>query len=178
MGMRFTGFKTDGLNLEQMRGLEGLWMKEIYEKYADENNVIWSGRKYKTGDIKSQDIVNQYITICNQFLYNICRAAIYTLGYSPAIGFIHTGHMDSFVYDIVDLYKADIVIPITFTLAKDNLPNYKKMREVCFQKMQEIKLLSKIQKDIDKLFPYQINSKAGLWNEDSIVDAGINYDNQ
>ncbi len=33
------------------------------------------------------------------------------------MGFIHTGHERSFVYDIADLYKAEITIPIAFEVA-------------------------------------------------------------
>lgn len=39
-------------------------------------------------------------------LYAVCQAAIVSLGYSPALGFVHTGKQLSFVYDIADLYKA------------------------------------------------------------------------
>ena len=34
----------------------------------------------------------------------------------PALGFIHTGKQLSFVYDIADLYKAEITIPLAFQL--------------------------------------------------------------
>src|SRR5690606_29919623 len=33
------------------------------------------------------------------------------------LGFVHTGHVRSFVYDIADLYKADYSIPCAFEVA-------------------------------------------------------------
>ena len=42
---------------------------------------------------------------------------IVALGCAPGLGFVHTGHALSFVFDIADLYKADISIPIAFEIA-------------------------------------------------------------
>ena len=42
---------------------------------------------------------------------------ITSLGCSAGLGFIHTGHECSFAYDIADLYKAEITIPIAFEMA-------------------------------------------------------------
>jgi len=38
-------------------------------------------------------------------------------GYSPAIGFIHTGKPLSFVYDIADLFKFETIVPEAFRIA-------------------------------------------------------------
>ena len=38
-------------------------------------------------------------------------------GCSPGLGFVHTGHDRSFVYDIADLYKAEVAIPVAFEVA-------------------------------------------------------------
>ncbi|QTR02709.1 type I-E CRISPR-associated endonuclease Cas1, partial [Saccharothrix algeriensis] len=45
------------------------------------------------------------------------HAVIVALGCAPGLGFVHTGHVKSFVYDIADLYKADVTIPIAFDVA-------------------------------------------------------------
>ena len=179
--MRFTDMKSDGLTIEQMRGIEGVRMKDIYEKWAKSTGVVWRGRKYDPKDFDAQDVINQYITVGNQLLYNICRAAIYNLGYSPAIGFIHTGHMDSFVYDIADLYKADIVIPTAFKLGSLKGIDHKQMRIDCHKAMKEKGLLKIISKDIFKLFGEEnvednVEDNAGLWNESGATSAmGVNY---
>ncbi len=175
-GMRFKDMKTDGLTLEQMRGIEGLRMKEIYQNYSRQIGVQWDGRRYNPGKFTEQSIVNQLLTVGNQLLYNICRGAIYTLGYTPAIGFIHTGHMDSFVYDLADLYKTDIVIPQAFSLAAKNVADHKYMRIKCHERMKEIKLLKQISKDIDYLFGEAGDGySTGLWDIDGVSEMGKNY---
>ena len=45
------------------------------------------------------------------------RAVIVALGCAPGLGFVHVGHECSFVYDIADLYKAEVTIPIAFEVA-------------------------------------------------------------
>ena len=39
------------------------------------------------------------------------------LSCSPGLGFVHTGHERSFVYDVADLYKAETSIPVAFEVA-------------------------------------------------------------
>ena len=41
---------------------------------------------------------------------------IVALGASPGLGFVHTGHDLSFVYDFADLYKAQYSIPVAFQM--------------------------------------------------------------
>ena len=50
-------------------------------------------------------------------LYGLAHAVIVALGCAPGLGFVHVGHEWSFVYDIADLYKAEVTIPIAFEVA-------------------------------------------------------------
>ena len=50
-------------------------------------------------------------------LYGLAYAVIVALGCAPGLGFVHVGHECSFVYDIADLYKAEVTIPIAFEVA-------------------------------------------------------------
>ena len=54
------------------------------------------------------------LSTANVCLYGLCHAAIISLGYSPELGFVHTGKMTSFVYDIADLYKMQTSVPAAF----------------------------------------------------------------
>ncbi|MGX7824652.1 hypothetical protein ACTG9Q_06130 [Actinokineospora sp. 24-640] len=45
------------------------------------------------------------------------HAVVVALGCAPGLGFVHTGHIRSFIYDVADLYKADITLPIAFDMA-------------------------------------------------------------
>lgn len=49
-----------------------------------------------------------------------CEAAILAAGYAPAVGFIHTGKPQSFVYDIADIFKFETVVPVAFRIAAKN----------------------------------------------------------
>ena len=47
----------------------------------------------------------------------LAAAAVLAAGYAPAIGFLHTGKPQSFVYDVADVYKFETVVPIAFQVA-------------------------------------------------------------
>ena len=57
------------------------------------------------------------MTAAHAALYGLSYSVIVALGASPGLGFVHTGHDLSFVYDFADLYKAEVTIPIAFTVA-------------------------------------------------------------
>jgi CRISPR-associated protein Cas1 len=95
--------------------------------------------------------VNRALSCANACLYGICHAAILATGYSPAIGFVHTGKQLSFVYDIADLYKVEVAIPVAFTIAKDNPANLERaVRLRCRDVFRESRLLQRIVPDIKK----------------------------
>jgi CRISPR-associated protein Cas1 len=50
------------------------------------------------------------------------------MGYSPHIGFIHSGSPLPFVYDLADLYKEDLCIDLAFYLTLDMAGKYNKYR--------------------------------------------------
>lgn len=110
---RYPDEKVKSKSIAELRGAEGLKMRACYQKYAKEYRVDWDKRDY---NFMETDPVNQYLTALNQFMYAITQACIIIMGYSPAIGFIHTGHMQSFVFDIADLFKEEIIIPLAFKL--------------------------------------------------------------
>ena len=45
------------------------------------------------------------------------EAAVLAAGYAPAIGFLHSGKPQSFVYDVADILKFDTVVPEAFRVA-------------------------------------------------------------
>ena len=115
--MRFPGEDIDDLTMQQLRGREGARVRGIYRQNSKYWGVPWSGREYDTDDFDSGSDVNKALSAGNACLYGICHSVIVALGMSPGLGFIHTGHERSFVYDIADLYKAEITIPAAFELA-------------------------------------------------------------
>lgn len=115
--IRFKGEDVSNLTMQQLRGREGSRIRKVYRDSAKKFNVKWERRAYKVDDFEDSDPVNQALSALNVSLYGVCHSVIVALGMSPGLGFIHTGHDKSFVYDIADLYKAELTIPLAFDLA-------------------------------------------------------------
>jgi CRISPR-associated protein Cas1 len=84
---------------------------------------VWSGREYNPDDFGGSDVVNMALSAAHACLYGVAHSVIVALGCSPGLGFVHTGHERSFVYDIADLYKAEVTIPIAFQVAAASTPD-------------------------------------------------------
>jgi CRISPR-associated protein Cas1 len=115
--MRFPGEDTSGLTMQQLRGKEGARVRRCYREHAQRTGVAWNNREYDPQDFAGSDPINQALSAAHSCLYGIVHAVIVAIGASPGLGFIHTGHERSFVYDIADLYKAEITIPVAFDIA-------------------------------------------------------------
>ena len=83
----------------------------------------WNGRSYKVEDFESSDTVNKALSAANTSLYGVVHAIIVALGCSPGLGFVHARNERSFVYDIADLYKVEITVPLAFDLAAEEPPD-------------------------------------------------------
>ncbi len=150
--IRFVEPLDSGLSLQQIRGMEGVRVREAYAKASREFGVEWRGRRYDRQNWGNADPINQALSTANALLNGLCHAAIVSGGYSPALGFIHTGKQLSFVYDIADLYKAEITIPVAFwavSLGTKDL--YKRVRLGCREAFKTQRLLDRILPDIDRL---------------------------
>src|SRR5579884_2719753 len=117
--MRFDETLSPELTLEQIRGREGVRVRDAYARASRETGLEWHGRSYDRTSWRSADPVNRALSAANSCLYGVCHAAIVSAGYSPALGFIHTGKMLSFVYDVADLYKVETTIPVAFRAAME-----------------------------------------------------------
>lgn len=109
-------------SVEQLRGLEGVRVRALYERLASRYGVTWKSRRYDASDWERGDLPNRCLSAATACLYGITEAAILAAGYAPAIGFLHTGKPLSFVYDIADLFKFETVVPIAFQVAARNAP--------------------------------------------------------
>jgi CRISPR-associated protein Cas1 len=115
--MRFPDEDVSALTMQQLRGREGARVRGVYRRCSKRWGVPWSGRVYDADDYESGSPVNKALSAGNACLYGVCHSVIAAMGLSPGLGFIHTGHERSFVYDIADLYKAEITIPTAFEAA-------------------------------------------------------------
>jgi CRISPR-associated protein Cas1 len=150
--MRFLEPLDPDLTLEQVRGREGVRVREAYRQASEEFGIEWKGRRYDRNNWANSDPINRALSQANGLLNGLCHAAIVSGGYSPALGFIHTGKQLSFVYDIADLYKAEITIPVAFwavSLGTQQLD--KRVRQGCREAFKSRGLLKRVLPDIDRL---------------------------
>ena len=121
--LRFPNEDVSNLTMQQLRGREGSRVRSVYRRCSKEYGVPWDGRLYRPDDFASGDAVNQALSAGHACLYGLAHAVITAMGCSPGLGFVHIGHERSFVYDIADLYKAEVTIPIAFEVAREDPPN-------------------------------------------------------
>ena len=180
--LRFPDETVAHLTMQQLRGREGSRVRNVYRAYAKETGVAWNGRVYNPDDFSSGDAVNQALSAGHACLYGLAHAVIVALGCAPGLGFIHVGHERSFVYDIADLYKSEITIPIAFQTAAEapeDLPTI--VRRRVRDAMVSAKILERMVHDIRWLLSPAEESMEPeeaiyLWdNQRGVVSNGINY---
>ncbi len=143
--LRFGEAPPERRSVEQLRGIEGARVKKTYELLASRYGVKWRGRKYDHTDWDSSDLPNQCLSAATACLYGITEAAILAAGYAPAVGFIHTGKPQSFVYDIADIVKFETVVPVAFDIAGKTPANpEREVRLACRDSFRKTKLLGRI----------------------------------
>jgi len=147
------GYRLDHtLSPEQVRGMEGARMRDVYAEMSEAYGVPWSGRSYATTNWAASDPINRAISAANACLNGICHAAIVSGGYSPAIGFVHVGRQLSFVYDIADLYKTEITIPLAFQVTAESEYGVEtRARYACRDAFRAHRLLQRLLPDIEEL---------------------------
>jgi len=104
-------------SVDQLRGIEGQRVKRMYQLLAQKYRVEWKYRIYDPSKWGSGDVANRCLSAATASLYGVTEAAILAAGYAPAIGFLHTGKPQSFVYDMADLVKFETVVPAAFQTA-------------------------------------------------------------
>lgn len=120
-------------------------------------------------------------------MYGIAHAVVTSLGCSPALGFVHSGHELSFVLDIADLYKTEIGIPVAFDVAaQDEEDVGSRTRRALRDRINETSLLNRCVDDIKRLLmPEATGPSAPDRDRDVVtlqsdhghqVASGVNYD--
>ena len=166
-------------------------MRDAYAAASRETGVAWSGRSYRREEWAKADPINRALSAANSCLYGVCHAAIVSAGYSPALGFIHRGKGLSFVYDVADLYKTEVTIPIAFrTVAEDAEHVERRVRYRMRDSFRAARMLPRLITDLDSLFAlsgepirtatndFDVDEAlpGGLWDPGSEeVEGGVNY---
>lgn len=151
---RFPKADLAGKTLKEMMGMEGHRVRQFYEEKANHYNVGWKGRRFEPGKFEISDVTNQILTAANAALYGILCSAVHSMGYSPHVGFIHSGSPLPFIYDLADLYKEELCIDLAFTLTLEMAGRYNKHKvsSAFRKKVIDMNLLSRIGPDIEEIF--------------------------
>lgn len=179
------------LTLQQIRGREGVRVRETYAQASRATGIPWHGRNYQRQNWNSADPVNRALSAANSCLYGVCHSAIVASGHSPGLGFIHSGKMRSFVYDIADLYKTSVTIPAAFEVVAEGESKIEsRVRHRLRDHFRSQRVLPSIIGDIDWVLNVGIPDEndddtdldsemalpGGLWDPESgVVSGGVNY---
>ena len=115
--LRFGEPAPERRSVDQLRGIEGVRVRKMYEHFARQHGVAWSRRAYDRQAWDAADVPNRCLSAAAFCLYGITEAAILAAGYAPAVGFLHSGKPQSFVYDIADIFKFETAVPAAFRVA-------------------------------------------------------------
>jgi CRISPR-associated protein Cas1 len=152
-----------GLHIQAIRGKEGYRVRSAYDRLSREHGVPWEGRLYNPHEWTGGDPINRAISAGSACLNGLVQAAVVSAGYSPAIGFVHTGKMLSFVYDIADLYKVDVIVPVAFRIVAESQQNVEaRVRQACRELFRGNKLMSQIIPDIREVLGGDHDRGAGV----------------
>ncbi|MFP4527951.1 MAG: type I-E CRISPR-associated endonuclease Cas1e [Candidatus Kapaibacterium sp.] len=140
------------ISYENILGMEGLRVQDEYAIIAKKYGVKWKGRRYDRSNWDDADDLNKALSTASSCLNGICHSAIIAAGYSPGLGFIHQGKQLSFVYDIADLYRTRIIVPLAFATAAEYPEKLEStIRKRCRQAFRNLRLLGKIVPNIEKM---------------------------
>ena len=182
--MRFPGEDVSKFTMQQLRSHEGARVRCRYRELAKKYNVPWKKRVYNPDDFAGGDPINQALSAAHVALYGLVHSVVAALGLSPGLGFVHTGHDRSFVYDIADLYKAEITVPIAFLVAskfEEGQDIGKIARLQTRDAFVDGKLLKRMVNDLQMLLEIpddeQIEAEPlSLWDDKKkLVSYGVNY---
>lgn len=182
--IRFPGEDVSLMTMQQLRAKEGARVRTLYRSLSKEYGVEWNGRSYDPDNYEGGDPVNQALSAANVALYGLVYSAIVAIGMATGLGFVHTGHDLSFVYDVADLYKADITVPIAFQVASEHELG-EDVGRITRQKVRDAfmdgKVFAKIVHDIQTLIGVKEDEQLeietlSLWdNKERNIKYGINY---
>lgn len=181
--MRFPNEDVSGLTMQQLRGREGARVRSVYRACSKRYGVKWKGREFNPDDFDDATPINQALSAGHVCLYGVAHSVIVSIGCSPALGFVHTGHERSFVYDVADLYKAEVSIPIAFAVVSEGVEDVaSETRRRVRDSLHQHHLFERMVRDIHWLLLDEGEDEAPvvehlqLWDDrGASVDAGVSY---
>lgn len=182
--LRFPDEDIRRMSMQQLRGREGARVRQAYRQASLDSGIPWAGRAYDPQDFAGGSPINQALSAAHACLYGVAHSVIVALGCSPGLGFIHTGHERSFVYDIADLYKAQVTIPIAFQVVSRGEEDIAaRTRRAVRDAMWEQRVIERAVRDINTLLQGEEQAAQEpeaevlyLWDDrEGVLAAGRSY---
>lgn len=125
-------------NVGQLLSAEGDWAKTLYGILAKQyrlNDFHRDDGKRSREDVPA--IINSFLDHGNYIAYGYAGVALYALGISYTLPLLHgKTRRGALVFDVADLIKDAIVMPLAFELGAKKLAD-REFREILIQKMQK-----------------------------------------
>lgn len=102
-----------------LRGMEGGRIKRAYALAAERHGIVWKGRRYDRADPGGADLPNQALNHAATVMQAAAAIAVAATGTIPQLGFVHEDSGQSFVLDIADLRRHDVVLDVAFAAARE-----------------------------------------------------------
>ena len=106
-------------DIEVLRGMEGARIKRAYELAAQKHGIAWRGRRYDRANPGVADLPNQALNHAATTVQAAAAIAVAATGTIPQLGFVHEDSGQSFILDIADLRRHDLVLDIAFAAARE-----------------------------------------------------------
>jgi CRISPR-associated protein Cas1 len=114
------GEELDVRDLDALRGIEGVRVKESYRQAARQHGIRWRARRYDRSDPQAADRPNRALNHATSAVKAAALTAVAASGTLPQLGFIHEDSSLAFALDIADLYREEITLPIAFGAVREH----------------------------------------------------------
>ncbi len=126
-------------NVQSLMGYEGDYTKKLYaimrSKLALKDFIRVAGKK------DEGDLFNSYLDHANYLAYGLASVALWVLGLPHQLAVSHGAtRRGAFVFDVADIIKDGIILPVAMIAAKEGIPR-NKMRKKCIHELQQSKAL-------------------------------------
>jgi len=172
-GQRFDDDLPDDITIAQLRGLEGKRMKAAYKQAAASIGLSHWRRKVDDAD----GTANSCLNLANSILYGVAASVCSALCLSPALGIIHQGAANAFLFDLADCFKTEVSIPVAFQSSKMKDPASETRRGVR-SAMKRQRVLARMTTLTIKMLEPHLPVSAGndvLYDQQQVVPGHRNY---
>ena len=151
-------------DLNALRGMEGVRMRALYKTVAMQYGIRWQRRDYKRDVPDWADLPNQAINHAATAMEAAAMIAVASVGALPQLGFIHEDSGVSFVLDIADLYRGEVMVPVAFAAVKEHerdrrVELERVTRRMAGREMRRQKLIPKMIDRIKELFDGDVRDR-------------------